>query len=158
MGEIYFNKEAKELLYSDINKLHNAVAITMGPNGQCVIIPSKKEYGKQIVTKDGVSVAEQIFFKNTIENIGAQLVKEAALKTADEAGDGPQPLYSKVLTPNGFVKISDLKINDEICGTNKTIQKVIGVYPKGKLKVYKLKFNNGQTVECSENHIWNINT
>ena len=158
MEEIKFDNEARELLLEGVNDLNNAVSKTMGPNGSTVIIPSDKEHGKYIVTKDGVSVAKAIKFKNPYKNIGAQLIKQAAEQTVKEAGDGPQPLYSKVLTPNGFVKLSDLKINDDICGTNKSIQKVIGIYPKGRLKVYKLKFNNGQTVECSENHIWNVNT
>lgn len=88
MEELYFKNEAKEKLLKGINKLCDAVSSTMGPNGKTVIIPSKKEYDKYIITKDGVSVAEQIFFKDPIENIGAQLIKEAAQKTADLAGDG----------------------------------------------------------------------
>jgi len=153
--EIYFKEEC-EGIYNGISKLEKAVSSTLGPNGKTVIITD--EYGKPYVTKDGVSVARKIYFKDPVENIGASLVKEVCELQVKQAGDGPQPLYSKVLTPNGFVKISDLKINDDICGTNKSIQKVIGIYPKGQLKVYKLKFSNGQTVECSENHIWNVNT
>ena len=123
MEEIYFNKEARELLYSGINKLHDAVAITMGPSGQCVIIPSKKEYGKYIVTKDGVSVAEQIFFKNPIENIGAQLVKEAALKTADEAGDGTTT--ATVLATAFINNLKDFNSNDINKAFDEIIPKVI---------------------------------
>ena len=123
MEEIYFNKEARELLHSGINKLHDAVAITMGPNGQCVIIPSKKEYGKYIVTKDGVSVAEQVFFKNPIENIGAQLVKEAALKTADEAGDGTTT--ATVLATAFINNLKDFNSNDINKAFDEIIPKVI---------------------------------
>lgn len=123
MEEIYFNKEARELLHSGINKLHDAVAITMGPSGQCVIIPSKKEYGKYIVTKDGVSVAEQVFFKNPIENIGAQLVKEAALKTADEAGDGTTT--ATVLATAFINNLKDFNSNDINKAFDEIIPKVI---------------------------------
>ena len=123
MKEITFTKEARELLHSGINKLHDAVAKTMGPNGQCVIIPSKKEYGKYIVTKDGVSVAEQIFFKNPIENIGAQLVKEAALKTADEAGDGTTT--ATVLATAFINNLKDFNSNDINKAFDEIIPKVI---------------------------------
>lgn len=86
--ELYFNKEGKEKLIKGINKLNDAVASTMGPNGKTVIIPSDKEFGKYIVTKDGVSVARSVKFKDSVENIGAQLVREAAENTVKEAGDG----------------------------------------------------------------------
>lgn len=86
--EVYIGKEGKEKLISGINKLAEVVKTTYGPNGKTVIIPSKTEYGKYIVTKDGVSVAEQIKFKDPIENIGANLIKEAAKLTVKIAGDG----------------------------------------------------------------------
>ena len=75
MEEIYFEKEAREKIFSGINKLCKAVSKTMGPSGKTIIIPSKKEYGKYIITKDGVSVAEQVFFKDPIENIGAEKIE-----------------------------------------------------------------------------------
>lgn len=156
--EITFSKEVRDKLLSGINKACKAVSATLGPNGKTVIISDSDKPGQYKVTKDGVSVINSIVLKDPIENIGVQLLREAANRTVNQAGDGPQPLYSKVLTPNGFVKISNLRVDDDICGTNKSIQKVIGIYPKGKLKIYKLKFSNGQTVECSENHIWNVNT
>lgn len=86
--EIYIGREGKEKLISGINKSAEVVKTTYGPNGKTVIIPSKTEFGKYIVTKDGVSVAEQIKFKDPIENIGANLIKEAAKLTVKTAGDG----------------------------------------------------------------------
>ena len=86
--EIKFEKEAKDLLIEGVNELNRAVSKTMGPNGSTVIIPSDKEHGKYIVTKDGVSVARAISFKDPYMNIGAQLIKEAAEQTVKEAGDG----------------------------------------------------------------------
>ena len=88
MEEIYYNKEGREKLIGGVNKLHNAVASTMGPNGKTVVIPDEDSYGKYKVTKDGVSVARQVKLKDPVENIGAQLIKQAAEKTVEEAGDG----------------------------------------------------------------------
>lgn len=88
MKEIVFNEEAKDLFLEGIIQFRNAVGATMGPNGSTVIIPDDKEYGKYKVTKDGVSVAKAIHFDNPIKNIAAQLIKQAAEKTVEEAGDG----------------------------------------------------------------------
>lgn len=85
--EIHF-KEGREKLISGINKLTAAVGATYGPNGKTVIIPDVNKYGEYRVTKDGVSVANAIYFDDPVENIGAQLIKKAAQKTVDEAGDG----------------------------------------------------------------------
>ena len=87
MEEIYFDKEAREKLISGINKLNKAVSSTLGPNGSTVIIYDRQN-DKYKVTKDGVSIAREIFFKDPLENIGAQLVKQTAEKTVEEAGDG----------------------------------------------------------------------
>ena len=87
MNEIYFDKEAREKLISGINKLNKAVSSTLGPNGSTVIIYDRQN-DKYKVTKDGVSIAREIFFKDPLENIGAQLVKQTAEKTVEEAGDG----------------------------------------------------------------------
>ena len=87
MEEIFFNKEGRDKLILGINKLNQAVSSTLGPNGKNVIIPDRST-GKYKVTKDGVSIAREIFFKDPLENIGAQLVKQTAEKTVEEAGDG----------------------------------------------------------------------
>lgn len=73
-------------LKNGVDQLANAVAVTLGPKGRNVII--EKEYGNPIITKDGVTVAKEIVLKDPTENLGAQLVKEVASKTATEAGDG----------------------------------------------------------------------
>ena len=150
-----FNDDAREQLRIGVNTLADAVKVTMGPKGRFVLI----DKGNSLhITKDGVSVAREVILDNPIQNMGAQLVKEVASKTADEIGDGPQPLYSKVLTPNGWTTMGELKIGDLVCGTNQTIQQVIGVFPKGIKEIYKLKFSNGQEVECCEDHLWSITT
>ncbi len=84
--EIKYSDEVRNELYTGVKKLNDAVKVTMGPRGRNVLI--QKSFGAPAITKDGVSVAKEIELSNTIENMGAQLVKEVASKTADEAGDG----------------------------------------------------------------------
>ncbi len=84
--EIKFNIESRDLLKKGMDQLANAVKVTLGPKGRNVII--EKKFGAPAVTKDGVTVAKEIELENHFENIGAQLVKEVASKTADDAGDG----------------------------------------------------------------------
>ena len=84
--EIIFSDNARNALARGVQKLTDAVKVTMGPRGRNVLI--QKSYGAPIITKDGVSVAREIELKDKLENMGAQLVKEVASNTADEAGDG----------------------------------------------------------------------
>jgi chaperonin GroEL len=84
--EIYFSDEARNKLHIGVQKLADAVKVTMGPRGRNVLI--EKSFGAPHITKDGVSVAKEIELDDKIENMGASLVKEVANKTADEAGDG----------------------------------------------------------------------
>lgn len=83
---INFDSEAREKLKKGVDALANAVKVTLGPKGRNVVID--KKFGAPTVTKDGVTVAKEIELKDPIENMGAQLLKEAASKTADIAGDG----------------------------------------------------------------------
>ena len=84
--DITFNIEARESLKNGVDKLANAVKVTLGPKGRNVII--EKKYGAPHITKDGVTVAKEIELEDAQENLGAQLVKEVASKTGDQAGDG----------------------------------------------------------------------
>ncbi|MBK8846596.1 MAG: chaperonin GroEL [Bacteroidetes bacterium] len=84
--DITFNLEARDALKRGVDALANAVKVTLGPKGRNVIID--KKYGSPSITKDGVTVAKEIELKNPIENMGAQMLKEVASKTADVAGDG----------------------------------------------------------------------
>jgi len=83
---IVFESEARAQLKAGVDALANAVKVTLGPKGRNVIID--KKFGAPSITKDGVSVAKEIDLKDPVENMGAQLVKEVASKTADDAGDG----------------------------------------------------------------------
>ncbi len=84
--DITYNIEARDALKKGVDKLANAVKVTLGPKGRNVIID--KKYGAPQITKDGVTVAKEIELPNAAENLGAQLVKEVASKTGDQAGDG----------------------------------------------------------------------
>lgn len=84
--EIHFNSDARDHLKRGVDALANAVKVTLGPKGRNVVI--EKSYGSPSVTKDGVTVAKEIELEHKIENLGAQMVKEVASKTADLAGDG----------------------------------------------------------------------
>ena len=83
---ISYNVEARDALKRGVDQLANAVKVTLGPKGRNVIID--KKFGAPHITKDGVSVAKEIELKDAAENLGAQLVKEVASKTGDQAGDG----------------------------------------------------------------------
>ena len=84
--QVYFGDDARTQIVRGVNTLANAVKTTMGPKGRNVVLD--RAFGAPTVTKDGVSVAKEIELKDKFENIGAQLVKEVASKTADNAGDG----------------------------------------------------------------------
>jgi chaperonin GroEL len=84
--DITFNIEARDALKRGVDALANAVKVTLGPKGRNVIID--KKFGSPAITKDGVTVAKEIELSNPVENMGAQLLKEVASKTADAAGDG----------------------------------------------------------------------
>ncbi|MDQ1728691.1 MAG: chaperonin GroEL [Pyrinomonadaceae bacterium] len=84
--EVKFREEARSAMLQGVNTLANAVRVTLGPKGRNVVIG--KSYGSPIITKDGVTVAKEIELKDKYENMGAQMVREVAVKTNDTAGDG----------------------------------------------------------------------
>jgi len=84
--QISFNSDAREKLKNGIDALANAVKVTLGPKGRNVVI--QKSFGAPNITKDGVTVAKEIELEDAVENMGAQMVKEVASRTADLAGDG----------------------------------------------------------------------
>lgn len=84
--ELKYSEDARALILNGVNALANAVKVTLGPKGRNVVI--QKSFGAPHITKDGVSVAKEIELENTFENMGAQMVKEVAQKTNEDAGDG----------------------------------------------------------------------
>ena len=152
--KIVYGEEAREALIKGVNAVADAVKVTIGPKGRNVII--EKEYGSPQIINDGVSIAKEVELEDPIENSGAKLIIDVASRTNDNVGDGPQPLYSKILTPSGWTTMGSIKVGDQICGTDGTTQEVIGVFPKGKKRVYRVHFANKRIVECCEDHLWTI--
>src|SRR3990167_8838593 len=84
--QIIFGEEARKGLMRGVNKLANAVKVTLGPKGRNVVLD--KGFGSPTITNDGVTIAKEIELKDKIENLGAEIIKEVASKTNDVAGDG----------------------------------------------------------------------
>src|ERR1700716_762774 len=84
--QVFFADDARHRMVRGVNILANAVRVTLGPKGRNVVL--ERSWGAPTVTKDGVTVAKEIELQNKFENMGAQMVKEVASKTSDNAGDG----------------------------------------------------------------------
>lgn len=104
--EISYNQEARQKLKTGVDKLAKAVSVTLGPKGRNVIID--KEFGSPVITKDGVTVAKEIVLEDVIENLGAKIIKEASIKTADIAGDGTTTsvVLAQEIISEGFKNIT----------------------------------------------------
>ncbi|MBX2947614.1 MAG: chaperonin GroEL [Cyclobacteriaceae bacterium] len=134
--EITFDTSARDRLKKGVDKLADAVKVTLGPKGRNVILD--KKFGAPSVTKDGVSVAKEIELKDPIENMGAQLVKEVASKTADAAGDGTTTatVLAQSIFSHGIKNVAaganpmDLKR-----GIDKAVQAVIDSLKKQSKKI-----------------------
>lgn len=168
-NEISKGEDAKELLLEGIEDLAAAVLATMGPMGRTVIIHDL--YGKPYVTKDGVSVANAIKFKNPVKNIGAVLIKEVAQKTADEAGDGTT---TSICLAQAFIRygmeklehetsIVDLQnaIDNVVTDTLKELKKVSRKLSKKNInKVATISANNdsniGALIQRAYDHSINV--
>lgn len=136
--EIIFNKEARNKILNGVNKLANAVRVTLGPKGRNVIIDRK--YGSPVITKDGVSVAKDIELNDPFENIGARIIKEVAEKALQEAGDGTttSTVLAQSIISNGIKAIEN--------GTN-PIEIKRGIDKAAKEAVLILK---EMAVECKD--------
>ena len=120
-----FGNEAKNKVFKGIEQLTKAVSSTLGASGKCVIMEDVN--GNPIITKDGVTVANSIILMDSVENMGATLLKEAARKTVKEAGDGTTT--ATVLAHSILSKSYGLKLNtsnrDLKKGINSGVEKVI---------------------------------
>ncbi len=134
--DINFNLEARDRLKKGVDALANAVKVTLGPKGRNVIID--KKFGSPSITKDGVTVAKEIELKDSIENMGAQMLKEVASKTADVAGDGTTTatVLAQAIVTSGLKNVAaganpmDLKR-----GIDKAVEKVVEFLQKISKKV-----------------------
>ena len=104
--EIIYGEEARRLLQTGVDKLADAVKITLGPKGRNVLIA--KQFGSPLITNDGVTIAKEIELDNATENMGAQVVKEVASKTNDVAGDGTTTatLLAQIIVREGFKNVA----------------------------------------------------
>jgi chaperonin GroEL len=133
---IKFNTDARTDLKNGVDKLANAVSVTLGPKGRNVIL--QKQYGAPHITKDGVSVAKEIQLENEIENIGAQLVKEVASKTADMAGDGTTTatVLTQAIFSSGILSVvSGANPMDLKRGIDLGVKKIVGELERISTKV-----------------------
>lgn len=123
--ELSFSDEARERLLNGVNKLADAVTATLGPSGRNVII--EQNVGNPISTKDGVTVAKSIELKDRFENIGAQLVKQASIKTSDQAGDGTttSTLLARSIFANGLKQLENSNAVEIKRGIDEGVKKVV---------------------------------
>jgi chaperonin GroEL len=84
--QITYGNDSRQAILRGVNRLADAVKVTLGPKGRNVVLD--KKFGSPVITKDGVTVAKEIELKEPLENMGAQMVREVASKTSDNAGDG----------------------------------------------------------------------
>jgi chaperonin GroEL len=155
--EIKFDIEARDGLKRGVDALANAVKVTLGPKGRNVII--SKAFGGPTVTKDGVSVAKEIELKDTLENMGAQMVKEVASKTNDLAGDGTTTatVLAQAIVKEGLKNVAaganpmDLKRGidkavEAIVGDLAKQAKVVGSDSEKIKQIASISANNDETI------------
>lgn len=104
--ELFYNEDARRKLQAGVDKLANTVKITLGPKGRNVMLDRK--FGAPLITNDGVTIAREIELEDSVENMGAQLVKEVATKTNDVAGDGTTTatLLAQIIIKEGFKNVA----------------------------------------------------
>merc|ERR1719181_1657603 len=125
--DIRYGQDARLPLLEGVNKLADAVAVTMGPKGRTVLI--EQPYGGPKVTKDGVTVAKAVELEDQFENIGAKLVQDVASKTNDEAGDGTTTatVLARAIATEGFNAVAaGLNPQELRKGINTAVTHVIG--------------------------------
>jgi len=125
--EIIFNTEARDELKKGVDKLANAVKVTLGPKGRNVVI--EKKFGAPQITKDGVTVAKEVELEDKYENTGAQLVKSVASKTGDDAGDGTTTatILAQAIITEGLKNVtSGANPLDLKKGIDKAVKAVVG--------------------------------
>lgn len=154
--KVYKYSDIKDKIVHAIDTITDPIRQTLGPKGGNVLYEDAN--GNQFVTNDGVTIAKHIDIEDPVENAIIQVIKHSALKTNSEVGDGPQPLWSKIATADGYKTMKDIEVGDYILGTNMSIQRVLGVFDKGLKRVCKVKFSDGRVVECSFDHLWTVTT
>ena len=142
--QLLFNEEARAALKRGVDKLANAVTVTLGPKGRNVVLD--RGYGGPIVTKDGVTVANEIELEDKFENIGAEMVKEVASKTNEVAGDGTTnaTLLAQIMIAEGLKNVT---AGSNPLGLRRGIEKGV------KAVIAELKENLSQQVSGQKDKI-----
>jgi chaperonin GroEL len=144
-----FGQEAKDKVFKGIDKLTKAVSSTLGASGQCVIL--EDDQGKPVITKDGVTVANAITLLDPVENMGATLLKEAARKTVQEAGDGTTTatvLAHSILT-EAYKNIDKDNIRNIKNGITSAVDKVINYLEKKVIAVEGSMLDDVAAISCN---------
>src|SRR4051795_12788833 len=134
--EIRFGEDARAKMLRGVNVLANAVKATLGPKGRNVVL--EKSYGAPTITKDGVSVAKEIELADKFENMGAQMLKEVASKTSDQAGDGTTTatvLAQAIVREGAKAVAAGLNPMDLKRGIDLAVDAVVGELQKNARKV-----------------------
>ena len=142
-----FGKDAKDQIFKGIEKLTKAVSSTLGASGKCVIL--EDDQGKPIITKDGVTVANSVVLFDAVENMGATLLKEAARKTVEEAGDGTTTatvLADAILRYAAEEEINTRELKE---GINSAVKKVVNYLEKISIPVEGKMINQVATISAN---------
>src|SRR5918996_2374146 len=134
--DVIFGGDARARMVEGVNILANAVKVTLGPKGRNVVL--ERSFGAPTVTKDGVSVAKEIELKDKLQNMGAQLVKEVASKTSDNAGDGTTTatVLAQAIVREGFKLVAaGMNPMDLKRGIDKAVEAVIEEIKRGSKTV-----------------------
>ena len=145
-----FGKEAKEKVITGVNKLAQAVKSTLGASGKCVIYEDGR--GKPVITKDGVTVAESVVLYDSVENMGATLIKEAARNTVKEAGDGTTTatvLAEALIKQIDAAVAEDLTIREIKDGVNKTLEDVVSYLNEKAIDVEGDMLKSVSSISCN---------
>jgi chaperonin GroEL len=142
--KITFSDDARNNLAAGVDKLANAVTATLGPAGRNVII--EQDMGNPVSTKDGVTVAKSITLKNKVENLGAQIVKQAAIKTADLAGDGTttSTLLAQSILNEGLDR---LKAGSNAVDVKRGIEKAVKIIVEGLQEDYSKEITDEEQLK-----------
>ena len=155
--DVVFGGEARARMVEGVNILANAVKVTLGPKGRNVVL--ERSFGAPTVTKDGVSVAKEIELKDKLQNMGAQMVKEVASKTSDNAGDGTTTatVLAQAIVREGMKYVvaggnpMDLKRGidkavTEVVANLRNISKVVGNDNSKIEQIATISANNDETI------------
>jgi chaperonin GroEL len=155
--QIVYGEESRQAILRGVNALADAVKVTLGPKGRNVVLD--KKFGSPTITKDGVTVAKEIDLKNSLENMGAQMVREVASKTSDTAGDGTTTatVLAQAIFREGIkmvvaganpmeLKRGIEKAVEALVGELKKLSKEVGKDSKAVAQVGTISANNDETI------------